>query len=225
MNGQYIDIIFLVIIAGLLIYRLAKVLGSNSDEADNDNSLQKAESKEKEPNKVVNFVAQASTGIAGIPEEEEIKKDPIKAVFYKMYSIDKSFNPEKFLQGAKGAFEMIVDAFGKGDEETLKNLVSKDVFKSFSKAIEDYKKKNQKIEQALIGFNEAKIIKADLKETNAELTVEFITEQSKAVMDEEGNVIEGDAVMISTVKDIWVFAKDLESSSPNWTLISTKGGS
>lgn len=229
MNGQYIDIIFLVIIAGLLIYRLTKILGSDIDDANNKNpkSFERIENNQSTTNNVVdinNNEAKKVIGVLAEPDTEEIKKDPIKATFYKMYSLDKNFSPDKFLQGAKLAFEMIIQAFVDGDEDTLKNLVSKDVFKSFSKAITEYKDKNQKVEQSLIGFTSTKIIKADLDGTEARLTVEFITEQSKAIIDADGNVVEGDAVMISTVKDIWVFSKDLESSSPNWILVSTKGG-
>ena len=229
MNGQYIDIIFLVIIAGLLIYRLTKILGSDIDDANNKNpkSFEQIENNQSITNNVVdinNNEAKKVIDVLAEPDTEEIKKDPIKATFYKMYSLDKNFSPDKFLQGAKLAFEMIIQAFVDGDEDTLKNLVSKDVFKSFSKAITEYKDKNQKVEQSLIGFTSTKIIKADLDGTEARLTVEFITEQSKAIIDADGNVVEGDAVMISTVKDIWVFSKDLESSSPNWILVSTKGG-
>lgn len=227
MNGQYIDIIFLALIAAVLIYRLARVLGSEVDENKDNNTEQKNEIRENTQDNVVSIAMHGQkefVGALAAYDEEETKKDPIKAVFYKIYSLDKSFSPEKFLTGAKAAFEMIIEAFIEGDEDTLKKLVSKDVLESFKKAIAGYKENNQKVEQSLIGFTDAKIIKADLEGTEAKLTVEFVTEQSKAVVDADGNVVEGDAVMISTVKDIWVFAKDLEDSSPNWMLVSTKGG-
>jgi predicted lipid-binding transport protein (Tim44 family) len=37
-------------------------------------------------------------------------------------SVDRSFEPEPFLQGARAAYEMIVMAFADGDKKALKNL-------------------------------------------------------------------------------------------------------
>jgi predicted lipid-binding transport protein (Tim44 family) len=148
----------------------------------------------------------------------------LKAVFYDMRKVDKNFSAEKFLSGAKKAFEMIVEAFNKGDVETLKNLVDAKILKKFTAAIEGYKARGEKIEQTLVGFKEAKILSASLEGTEAKITVEFETEQAKVVTDAKGKVIEGDAVMISTVIDIWEFQRNLKAKSPNWLLISAKGG-
>src|SRR5262249_41128360 len=45
---------------------------------------------------------------------------------------DPSFDPDRFLEGAKMAFEMIVTAFAKGDEKALEPLLAPNVFESFA---------------------------------------------------------------------------------------------
>ena len=47
---------------------------------------------------------------------------------------DRSFDPKHFLTGARAAYEMIVTAFAEGDRKSLKQLLSREVFDSFSAA-------------------------------------------------------------------------------------------
>jgi len=41
---------------------------------------------------------------------------------------DRGFDKDQFLKGAQAAYEMILTAFAAGDRETLKPLLSDDVF-------------------------------------------------------------------------------------------------
>ena len=220
MNLGYIDILILGIIAAVLVYRLGKTLGTRYD----DENKESQSNIVQFPGKIeAAFLKEKTDEEKGV-KDEEVQGDPLKAAFYDMRKVDKNFSEEKFLSGAKKAFEMIVEAFNKGDVETLKNLVDAKILKKFTTAIEGYKARGEKIEQTLVGFKEAKILSASLEGTEAKITVEFETEQAKVVTDAEGKVIEGDAVMISTVIDIWEFQRNLKAKSPNWLLISAKGG-
>ena len=58
---------------------------------------------------------------------------PLAAGFEKLAQADPAFSPREFLEGAKLAYEMIVEAFAKGDKPALKNLLSKEVFDGFSR--------------------------------------------------------------------------------------------
>ena len=53
-----------------------------------------------------------------------------------VYKKVNNFNHREFLDGAKKAFEIIISSFNNGDKKTLKNLVSKDVYSAFEKAID-----------------------------------------------------------------------------------------
>ena len=54
-----------------------------------------------------------------------------------VYKKVNNFNHKQFLDGAKKAFEIIITSFNNGDKKTLKNLVSKDVYSAFEKAIDE----------------------------------------------------------------------------------------
>ena len=56
-----------------------------------------------------------------------------------VYENIEGFDHKNFLEGAKKAFEIIITAYNQGDKKGLKDLVSKDVFLAFEKAIEENK--------------------------------------------------------------------------------------
>lgn len=88
------------------------------------------------------------------------------------------FNKERFITGAKRAFEIIVTAFSKGDTETLENLVSKSLIKKFQEIIEKRRAEGISAETDLIGFDQAEITAAKISKNDiAKITVKFVSEQ------------------------------------------------
>nr|QJR98167.1 calcium-binding protein [uncultured Alphaproteobacteria bacterium] len=132
------------------------------------------------------------------------------------------FNSDNFLEGAKRAFEMIVTAFSKEDTETLQLLIDKDLFKRFDDIIKQRKAEGITSETDFVGFNSAEITNAVIKNDTARITVRFVSEQANVLRDAEGNVIEGDENFIQSITDVWTFERNLNSTSPNWLLVSTK---
>lgn len=239
MNPQYIDIIIFGVIAVFFIFKLVKSLGTRPDgredfSSDEDISVNNNDkgkgtiidmTSEFRENREENFKKGMDTSsLLAADVENSDEKDRLKTVFYKIYSIDNDFHPDRFLDSAKSAFEMIIEAFSEDDEDTLRALVDDKVFTRFKKVLDDYKNKKEHLEQTLIGFKEAKIEDASIEGSNAKIVVRFETEQAKVVKNESGEVVEGDSVMISVVKDVWTFARNLKEDSPDWTLVSVKGG-
>ena len=137
-------------------------------------------------------------------------------------SQDPSFAPKSFLEGAKLAYEMTVEAFAKGDKSTLKTLLSKDVFNDFSRVINRREEDGQKVETNFVGIDRAKIQAARLEGSTASVTVEFVSELITATYDRDGQLVDGDPKQIARVTDIWTFERDVTSRNPNWTLVSTQ---
>ena len=131
------------------------------------------------------------------------------------------FDEQDFLIGAKIAFNTVAEAFSKGDKHTLKPLLSRKVFDSFSADIEKRLEKEEKSEFSLIAINNAKIISKNDDKKPTRITVELISEQMNVLRDKNGIVLEGDPIQLSCVKDTWVFEKTngLRSS---WIVIATK---
>lgn len=137
-------------------------------------------------------------------------------------SVDHSFEPEPFLQGAKAAYEMIVTAFAEGDRKTLKNLLSKEVYEGFVSAINDREKRDERVESTFVGIDKAEIVEAALKDKVAQVTVKLQSQLISATLDKDGEVIDGDPNKVSEVIDIWTFARDTASRDPNWKLVATE---
>lgn len=135
---------------------------------------------------------------------------------------DRSFDPDEFIGGAKGAYEMIVTAFAEGDRKTLKQLLSRDVYDGFVAAIGEREERGESIEFRFVGIDKAEITAASLKSGTAQVTVRFLSKLISATRDRDGKVIDGDPVHVSDVTDIWTFARDVASRDPNWKLIATE---
>jgi predicted lipid-binding transport protein (Tim44 family) len=135
---------------------------------------------------------------------------------------DPSFEPKGFVEGAKMAYEMIVMAYADGDRKTLKNLLSREVYDGFVSAIAEREKRSEKIQSSFVGIDKADIVGAEMKGSEAHVTLRIISELISATRDSGGSVIDGDPETVAEVKDVWTFARDTRSRDPNWRLVATE---
>ena len=147
---------------------------------------------------------------------------PLAATLSQMAESDQTFTPRSFVEGAKLAYEMIVEAFAKGDKAALKNLLSKEVFEGFSRAIDARVSLGQRVDSRFVGIDKALIQQASLTGRKAAITLEFISEMISATYDKAGQVIDGDPKEIRQVTDVWTFERDVGSRDPNWKLVATE---
>ncbi len=137
---------------------------------------------------------------------------------------DSSFEPQGFLAGARGAYEMIVTAYANGDRRSLKDLLAREVYEGFEAAIKDREQRGEKVESRFVSIESADIIGADLRGKSAQVTVRFVSQLVSATRDRSGNVIDGSSDKVTTVTDVWTFARDVSSRDPNWKLVATEAG-
>jgi predicted lipid-binding transport protein (Tim44 family) len=135
---------------------------------------------------------------------------------------DPSFEPKSFVEGAKMAYEMIVMAYADGDRRTLKNLLSRDVYEGFVSAISEREQRAEKIQSSFVGINKADLVSAEMKGSEAHVTLRIVSELISATLDKSGAVIDGDPETVAEVKDVWTFARDTRSKDPNWKLVATE---
>ncbi|CDX35526.1 Tim44/TimA family putative adaptor protein [Mesorhizobium sp. WSM4935] len=135
---------------------------------------------------------------------------------------DPSFDPKTFVDGAKMAYEMIVMAYADGDRKTLKNLLSREVYDGFVAAIGEREAKSEKIQSSFVGIDKADIVSAEMKGSEAHITLRVVSELISATRDKAGAVIDGDPETVAEVKDVWTFARDTRSRDPNWKLVATE---
>lgn len=223
---QFFDIIILAMIAGFLILRLRRVLGRrDGHEGGYEDRFRDREQAEQDAVHDDNNVVQLpdrSESVADAPALDIDDSDPSAAGLTQIRVADPGFTPDGFTEGAKMAFEMILNAFSSGDRKTLKGLLSPDVYKNFDEAITERERAGEVLEDTLVGIRSAKIIEALMDGHHSVVTVKFVSEQISALRDAEGNIIDGNPNEVIDVTDFCTFSRDTRSSDPNWTLIGTE---
>jgi predicted lipid-binding transport protein (Tim44 family) len=135
---------------------------------------------------------------------------------------DPSFDPKTFVEGAKMAYEMIVMAYADGDKKTLRNLLSREVYDGFVAAISDREGRAEKIQSSFVGIDKIDVVGAEMKGSEAHITLRIVSELISATRNNAGDVIDGDPETVAEVKDVWTFARDTRSKDPNWKLVATE---
>ena len=137
---------------------------------------------------------------------------------------DQGFDLLGFLEGAKSAYGMILEAFWKGDRETLRDLTDKDVYESFASAIDAREEAGEKVENRLIRIEDASVRSAELDGRTARISVLFVADIAAVTRDASGNVIAGSLDDAIESRDVWTFTRNVGSSDPNWVLDETDEG-
>ena len=230
MNNSLVFTIVLFVLAVVIILRLGSVLGRRTGtERPPFDPYSRGPGRSTGSDKVIALprgrdlqrpgareeVVQA---IKTIAPEGSVLSEQLQAVA----AADKSFDPARFLAGARQAYEIIVTAFADGDRRALKPLLSREVNDGFVAAIAEREKKEQKIEFKFVGVQKAEITEAALRDQTAQITVRFVSSLISATRDKAGAVVDGDPAHVAEVTDIWTFSRDVSASDPNWKLLATE---
>ncbi|RVU36229.1 Tim44 domain-containing protein [Hwanghaeella grinnelliae] len=219
-----IDILIFAGIALFLIIRLGSVLGRRTGHQEPPTNVFGAGKKDEDAKNDNGNVVQLPQDRKPGEEDDAFAEaeGPLDAGLTQIKVADPDFNPNEFVSGSKMAFEMVLVAYTEGDEATLRNLLSPEVFDNFRQALKARSDAGQRLEEALIGIDGADILEAKMEGSNALVTVKFVSQQAHALYDSEGKVIEGDPNKIVSVTDIWTFKRDTRSHDPNWALVATR---
>lgn len=219
-----LDILVLLVVVVLIFLRLRNVLGTRPIQE------KRIRLSKENAEKLYNILKAEAEKLQGAETDEQTNDnaelvpegEPLSELDKSLMEIP-NFNKNKFLKSAQQAFQIITEAFNKGDIETLEMLLNKKLFKKFQEVIESRKRDKITAETDFIGFDKVDITKARIKTDKvAEITVEFVSEQINILRDAQGQVIEGDENYIQNITDVWTFERAISSTSPNWLLVSTK---
>jgi len=235
---RLLEIIILALFAGFLILRLRSVLGRRTGNERPRPDLQ-ANPPPPPPNTRVDRdrgqpatdldvqeVPQgltADTGKASVPVDDNAA--PATSVAGNLLAIkraDPSFSEQAFTEGAKAAFEMIVNAFATGDKQTLQTLLGRTVLTQFSAAIDQRKTAGETLSTTFVGVDNITITGAMLQRTMAKIDVKIASRQINVTRDKDGKIIDGDPAEIDKLIDIWSFERDIRSKDPTWLLVDTR---
>jgi predicted lipid-binding transport protein (Tim44 family) len=221
----YADIVILALIAGFILLRLRGVLGQKTG---NDNpQFFKRDIAEKEAadDKIVHIGDKAHK-LKGIDMLDSYlsqlqNNDPISKTLADVKKLDPQFSATAFMDGAKMAYEMVFDAFAKGDKATLEMLLEKNLYQTFLAEIDARVGQDLVTETTLLRAKAKDITSATLTGNIVRLSVKFESEQVSIVKNKQGEVVEGDASESHLMDDEWLFERDVTSKNPNWKIIET----
>jgi predicted lipid-binding transport protein (Tim44 family) len=218
MQSGWIEIFFLAMLAGFIGLRLYHVLGRRTgSEKPVADPFRPATPDVARPNGRVRAEPEAPISL-DVPADVAPEVRPgLEAIL----TADRNFSAERFLSGAQGAYAMVLEAFWKGDEAELADLVSDEMLLNFRAALDARKASGERVDNRLIHVDRAQIVGANMNGTMAEITVRFDAEIVSATRDPEGRVIAGDANRSIETHDLWTFSRHLNSTDPSWLLIAT----
>lgn len=231
--------IFIIVLAAIVLFQLYNVLGRRTgnerppfDPYSRDRSREReGQGDEAAGDNVVTLPNRRSSDrnedVPAGMRYGEIDKvaepgTPLNKELRKIKDVDPNFDPKEFLDGAKIAYEMVVDAFAQGDRNTLRNLLSPEVYEGFEAAIAAREQSGETMRSSFIGIDDAKIVSAELRGRDALVTTRIVSEMISATLNSNGDVLDGDMETVVEVRDIWTFGRDTKSRDPNWKLVGTE---
>lgn len=220
----FADIIILALIAGFILLRLRATLGQKQGQDETDFAQRfKPIAEAKEPivqilDKTIKNKSkeEPDTGLALVSD------GTIVAALKSIKEKDAHFNVTRFIEGAHMAFEMVFEAFAKGDKQTLNMLLAESLAKDFAEEIDARAaNKDRRTDTTLVSIVGKEILQASLAADIARITVKFTSEQITLIRNAKSEIIEGNPSETHHVIDEWVFERDITSKNPNWKIIET----
>lgn len=218
----YIDILFFAMVAAFIALRLRSVLGRRTGHERRRSGVFGPARPNGATDNVVALPDRSAAQVEGDAGIADLTDASIKAGLTQIRLADARFELRHFLDGARAAFEMIVEAYGASDKDALRPLLADGVFDGFAGAIDQRRAKGQSLETQLISIRAADVVEAGMQGASARIVIRFTSEQVNVVRDAEGNVLDGDPGTAEEVVDLWTFERDTASPDPNWILVETR---
>ncbi len=197
---EVLELIIFAGLAGIVLYQLYAVLGRRK-------GLQPEDRQTVEPPPRAD---RAPVGVVE-PVDDDVALTGLAAIKAK----DPAFDMAGFLNGSKGAYEMVVKAFAEGDRATLKNLLSPPILADFEAAIDERAAETRTGSVEFANPPRADLEKADVTDGDlARITVRFLAEFRSRTKGPEGEGIDD-----RRTAELWTFERRLKSRDPNWILV------
>ncbi|WP_062186962.1 Tim44/TimA family putative adaptor protein [Sphingopyxis sp. USTB-05] len=161
----------------------------------------------------------SQAGVAAPADTSGLVYEPAaEAGLRQLLATDRNFDAGRFMEGAEAAYRMILEAYWKGDRDTLRDLCDDDSYEAFSDAIAAREGRGETLDNRLMGIDSAKITAVELNRSEARVTVRYHADISAVTRDAEGKLIAGSMSDASQTDDLWTFRRQIGSNDPNWVL-------
>lgn len=221
-----VEIVILAMIAAFLGLRLYSVLGRRPEQNEEPlrRRIEQPDPSSTNPRALAPRLPEKAGNVARpapAQPEANVFDVPAEAGVRAIIAADRRFDVGQFLNGAKGAYGMILAAFWRGDKDELSQLCDRDVYEGFAAAIDARTAAGETIDARLIRIEEARIVAADYTAPVARITVRFLADVASVTRDSAGTVIAGSLHDAIEARDLWTFTRDLTTGDPDWLLDET----
>ncbi len=216
MNSPILQLLVLAGIAIFLILRLKSVLGTR-DGFEGPPRAQSGPTPSRRGFEVIEGGPDHDI-VDHVPEDSDAA-----GALADMKRIEPDFSVTDFLQGARGAYEMILLAFERGKLDDITPFLDKDVYETFAQVVDAREQQGLTIDAEFLGVRDLALANArfDSNTRRAEITVKYVGELTSVVRDRSGEIIEGVPGQSKRQKDVWTYERVMGSDDPNWRLVST----
>ncbi len=221
-GGFPIDLILFAMVAAFLVLRLRSVLGRRTGfERQQPPPVAGAPEASPRQARLEGVAEELRPAARGARRVVPDPRSPVGQALLRVQGADRAFDPNGFLDGAEGAFRMIVMAFAAGDRQTLRALLDDATYAGFEQAIAAREQAGEAQRSEIRSMHEIAVEAADLRGSTADVTVRFVSDQVNITTGRGGEVVAGsDAV--TELTDIWTFQRDLGTGDPTWKLVATR---
>jgi predicted lipid-binding transport protein (Tim44 family) len=194
---QVLELLIFAVVAAVILYQLYAVLGRRVGRQPEDN-----------PELARRTAALDTGGAPPLPADS-----PVLGGVAAIRAKDAAFDVEKFMAGAKSAFQTIVQAYASSDRATLRPLLAPEVSDAFEAGMAQRDAEGRTETVEFLQPPRADLEDAAVESELARIKVRFLAEfrsRSKGP--------EGEAVDDRRTAEVWTFERLLASRDPNWLL-------
>lgn len=199
------SIIIFAVIAAVVLFQLYNVLGKKVGRQPQDD-------------------AKAAPVPAGSPEPARLQAVDASALAAaaSLRARDPAFDPAKFVEGARQAYETIVRSYAAGDRAALKPLLTPAVLQSFESGIAARETRGETEQVEFVHPPRADLELASAEGDRAVAKVRFLAELRSKILPPAGEATPGapgePRIEERRTAEHWTFERSLGAADPNWVL-------
>lgn len=192
-DPEVLQILFLAAVAAIVLYQLYATLGRRVGRQPEDAPATAVPGPGSSP--ADRHPVLSSEGLAALKSKQP------------------DFDPNKFLTGARTAYEQIVTAYAEGDRETLRPLLSPEVMTNFEQAMAAREAAGRTEKVEFLTPPRLDLESIDVEGDSAKAVVRILAEVRTRTKDERGEGVDD-----RRTAELWTFEREVKSANPNWFL-------
>lgn len=215
-----VEIVILAMIAAFLGLRLYSVLGRRAEHEEEPIQGRIEPKADVAPRSVVVPLPDRTGQVAPRPMVPGVTP-AIERGLREIVAADRRFDLLSFVEGAKSAYAMVLEAFWRGDKEELAQLCDRDVYEGFVAAIDARIAAGETLDNRLIRIEDSIVVAASYAAPMARIAMRFTADIAAVTRDKDGTVIAGSLDDAIETRDLWTFSRDINAADPDWLLDET----